>query len=233
MTEGQEHQAATQNALRYYIHGPTSPWPEALPRAQCSSDPAAEADAVLILEGAATDGLMDLLARHDKALLPIANFSRRRFRRADFTSAVLSEAALAEFVTAARTILGQLEEIPPPAAPADRPALEAMAMAWSREAELCADWYPTVPEAVAYPLLEGIPISREILEDMAGGDLLRRRPFDTLHPLSLRPSGAGGRIRAPRRRPPLPQMRRRTASLRGGLRPSGRDLPLRGLRACQ
>ena len=181
MTEGQEHQAARQKALRYYVHGPRAAWPAELPQAQCSADPATDVDAVLVLEGAATEGLMGLLAKHGKVLLPIGNFSTRRFPRADFSSLVLSAESLAEFAAVARPILRRLRDLPPPAAPADRPALEAMAMAWSRETELRADWCPTVPEAVAYPLLEGIPVSREVLEDMAAGDLLRRRPFDTLH----------------------------------------------------
>ncbi|RMD89393.1 MAG: hypothetical protein D6807_03835 [Alphaproteobacteria bacterium] len=163
------------------MEGTTSPWPEALPRAQCSTDPAAPADAVILLEGAATDGLMARLAKHDKALLPIGNFSGAQFKRADYAGPALSEVGLTEFTAKAIDILGRLSELPPPAAPSDRPALEAMAMAFSRESELLADWCPLVPEAVRYPLLEGIPVSRESLEDLAAGDLLRRRPFDTLH----------------------------------------------------
>ncbi|MFQ5348271.1 MAG: hypothetical protein ACE5ED_10575 [Rhodothalassiaceae bacterium] len=181
MTEGQTAGQEGQKGLRYLVAGTTAPWPEALPRAQCSTDPAAPADAVILLEGAATDGLMARLVKHDKALLPIGNFSGRQLKRADYASPALSEAALAEFTAKAIDILGRLSELPPPAAPSDRPALEAMAMAFSRETDLRADWCPTVPEAVSYPLLEGIPVSREILEDLAAGELLRRRPFDTLH----------------------------------------------------
>lgn len=180
MTDDGGRNGATQG-LRVLVAGRGARIPDALRDSGIGTDLRAPADLVLIPEGADPRGLMDELARHGKALLPIHNAAEQPFPRADFSGPLSGPAAAERVAERARRILERLRELPAATAPGDRAGLDILAMAWSRGVDLMAAFDPSLPQAVAWPLLEGLGATRELLEELADSDLLKRRPFDMLH----------------------------------------------------
>lgn len=170
-----------QEGIRILVAGRGARIPDSLRGVGAGIDLRDPADLVLIPEGAQPDGLALDLARHGKALLPIVNASDSPFARADFTEAVTGPASLERLAERARRILERLRELPEAGTPGDRAGLDILAMAWSRGVDLLAAFDPSLPQAVTWPLLDGLGATRELLEDLADSELLKRRPFDMLH----------------------------------------------------
>ncbi|NHN35885.1 diguanylate cyclase [Pseudomaricurvus alcaniphilus] len=145
-----------------------------------TTDPQDNFDIVCLLPGTNINRLGEQLLDNRRLLTPIANFTGRRWPRADFRA---SKPSLEAFTSAAQALQPLCVAV---AAidirnSSDYPSLAILGLAHSRNTGLTASRAPALAELVEYPLLAAIPKQRRLLEDLASGGLLERQHFDRLY----------------------------------------------------
>ncbi|MBV6631528.1 MAG: hypothetical protein KI792_00700 [Alphaproteobacteria bacterium] len=139
-------------------------------------------DALLAMPGANPSRMFRGLWANQRSLLPvidaIGNLPRADARIRRITEETLRE-ALSE-IEDARNLLDDIPEIPSE----QREEFLVLAMAYSRQQQITAQWAPHKPGVTAYPTLTGIPFSNERLENLANDGLLQRSFFQRVHECS-------------------------------------------------
>lgn len=123
----------------------------------------------------------DGLYQHNKLLLPILNLTGQTLPRADYSANSFSSGTLHSAMRALETLRQRTDELPAFPISGDRQGLVALALSYTREARISADWRPDTPDLVGYPLLAGVSCPRALLEELTASELLSRRPFDRVH----------------------------------------------------
>lgn len=138
-------------------------------------------DIIALLPGANIELLMARLFEQGDLLCPIADFTGSPCQRADFVG---NSITFAEFQRASDELEGisrSIATLPDFSTSGDKASLYTLAMAYTRQQRLLAQWAPDSPQMVAYSLLAGIPDAPAQLEDLANNGLLIRATFDKLH----------------------------------------------------
>jgi TackOD1 domain-containing protein len=138
-------------------------------------------DIVALLPGANVDLLMAQLFEQGDLLCPIADFNKQPCQRADFVGNSITFAEFQRASDELETISRNVAALPDFSTSGDKASLYTLAMAYSRQENLQAQWAPTSPQMVGYALLAGIPDYPAQLEDLANNGLLIRSTFDKLH----------------------------------------------------
>ncbi|AFL74934.1 hypothetical protein [Thiocystis violascens] len=144
-----------------------------------NADPSSEYAALFLFPGI-EPGLIVEAVTCASPLIPIVNMTGRACPRADFSAPMPSRSALREGWTAIDEIRAKLRLLPPLPEGEDRDPLTLCYLAFSRDGQLNGVIDPHVEEMVSYPLLTGIPGSRDILESLAESGLFERRFFERL-----------------------------------------------------
>lgn len=101
--------------------------------------------------------------------------------RADVVVTESTPSGLASAIATMSPLFERLAKLPPVPSGIDRNGLLALALGYSRDCSIEAQWQPGRPDMVDYPLLLGIVDPRPVLEELADAGLLRRRFFERLH----------------------------------------------------
>lgn len=133
---------------------------------------------VAVIGPLSADSLARDLSVRRQFMIPIMDFSASLDGRADFAAPTPVPDALRAGLAAFIPILRRLEELPDIGPSPDAHALAVLGLAYSRQTAIRAAWTARLPQAVHYPLLAGLPGSRDLLSQLHEAELLRRRFFD-------------------------------------------------------
>lgn len=143
-----------------------------------SDDPSLPYAGVAVIGPLTTDALARDLSIRRQFMTPIMDFSAALDGRSDFAAPTPVPDALRAGLAAFVPILRRLEELPDFGASPDVHALAVLGLAYSRQTAIRAAWTAQLSQAVHYPLLAGLPASRDLLSQLHDAELLRRRFFD-------------------------------------------------------
>lgn len=138
-------------------------------------------DAVILLEGVGIDDLCGELAVRHRLVVPMINATGDSGIRGIQMNLPDDAIAVEQIASATAELRRRLGGLPGPLNPADAAGLQVLALAYAEDVDITAVWAGDRSEMVRYPLLQGVAGARDILELLAGADLLSRTPFDTLH----------------------------------------------------
>lgn len=141
-------------------------------------------DAVVLLESEDASSLFAALAEQHRLAVPVINATGQT-GLPGISMALPDDPTVGEQISqATATIRSRLKALPEPRNPADAAGLQVLAICHALESDIRAEWFPDRPEMVCYPALPGVPDARDLLENLAASDLLRRSSFDSLHSCS-------------------------------------------------
>ena len=145
-----------------------------------TEDPADRYDIVCLLPGGEHEQLTQQLWQQRRLLVPIADFRGGDWQRADFRAELPSGDTFQRATTALAAVAGSSERLDIRNS-ADYPGLAILGLANTRNRDLTAVRSPALRDQVHYPLLDGIPEQRRLLEQLFAAGLLDRKHFDRLH----------------------------------------------------
>lgn len=171
--------------LRVALVGSLSPFlSEALKRYPVSVVPldnSTRLDAVILLPGAEVDRVYGQMMSGGHMLAAVLDLSGSDSRRADFTAATAGPDSLARGIETALEIHDRRSAFADIPANEDRLGLTALALSVTRQRAIEPQLNPARPAMFDYPLLEGIPDQRSILETLASAKLLKRQFHDRIY----------------------------------------------------
>ena len=141
-------------------------------------DPEAGFDAVAAVSGVSRQELYRTLQKGRRLLAPVMDFGANLGARGDHATESPRAAAIEKAVYAIRPLVERIAEVADFFDSPDRDGLLALALAYTRECGIEAEWDPQHPQAVCYSMLAGIANSRGLLEPLAEMGLLTRRFYD-------------------------------------------------------
>jgi hypothetical protein len=148
-----------------------------LPVTNLTYDVQDEFDAILVMDGAASE-LGELRKTSSNPLAPVICAPRASLAHCDFTLDEVTVEALMQAAAKVRPITMAVASLPKLPFEAHREALALLGLAFTRGVDIEARWAPDRPEMVSYPLLWSCENTRDLLEELADAKLLRRVFFD-------------------------------------------------------
>jgi hypothetical protein len=144
-------------------------------------DPRNESDLILLPGDPGSSAIGRLIGQASSPAPVIISRSQALGARADLVLADWSAPSLSAAILAVTPLVTRVSELPRLPLSPDRNGLSALALAYTRDCSLAPLLQPNDPAVVAYPLLSGIGIARDVLEELADAGMLRRRFFERLH----------------------------------------------------
>ncbi len=146
-----------------------------------TEDMNASFDVIAVFPDADITALYENMFSLKKMVCPVLNLTGKPLKRQDFAFDIFIEQNWSLIETPLRALLAKIALLPDISSSPDYSLLTCLALSYTREQDLMAQWNASVPELVDYPLLSGIASQRNHLEELTALGLLSASSFDKVH----------------------------------------------------